>query len=178
MNITVSIDEISLTTAVNDVLGFDEVGGELISTGEQITIADLAATKITERVTRDENWHDFSRRVRDIRAEVIRELVRPQIEQAIAAPVTLTNAYGEPNGRTTTLRELIIDEARKALNAPADPSSYGRGRKTLVQKIVAEQVHEAFAAEVADAVKQARTAVAAEIGQHVASAVQAAMKAR
>ena len=178
MNISVSIDEVSLATAVNDVLGCDEISGELISTGEQVTIADLVAAQIVERVTGDQGWGDLSRKVREIRAEVIREAVRPQIEQAIAAPVTLTNAYGEPNGRTTTLRELIIDEARKALNAPADPSSYGRDRKTLVQKIVAEQVHEAFAAEIADAVKQARTDVAAEIGQHVASAVQAAMKAR
>lgn len=178
MNITVSIDEVSLATAVNDVLGFDEAGGELISTGEQVTIADLVAAKITERVTRDENWHDFSRRVRDIRAEVIRELVRPQIERAVLAPVTLTNTYGEPSGKTTTLRELIVDEARKALNSPADPNGYGRDRKTLVQKIVAEQVQAAFTAELADAVKQARTAIADEIGKQVANSVTAAMKAR
>lgn len=175
MNITVNVDEVTLDTVVAEVYGYDEDGyAGKQSTG---TIADLVAAKIVEKVAADETrWRPLTRHVTEIRTEVIREMIRPQIEQALSEPFRKTNGYGEPAGEPVTLRTLIVAEVRKAMAEPAD--SYNRAKGSFVDQLVRNEVRAAFAAEVADAVKQARTAVAAEIGQHVASAVQAAMKAR
>ncbi len=175
MNITVSVDEVTLETVVGKVMAFTEDGDEY-ETGTGKTVADLVADRIVDRAVNREGWQRLADQVREIRAEVIRELVRPQIEAAIAKPVQKTNSYGDKVGEPVTLTELIIDEARKALRAPAD--SYNRGGETVIGKAVAEAVKKAFAAEIAAEVAKARALVSDEIGKHVAAAVQAGLKAR
>lgn len=180
MNITVNVDEVTLDTVVAEVYGYDEDGyDEDGYAGKQSTgtIADLVAAKIVEKVAADETrWHPLTRHVAEIRAELIREMIRPQIEQALSEPFSKTNGYGEPAGQPVTLRTLIVEETKKALTAPVD--CYNRDKGSFVTQLVRDEVRKAFAAEVADAVKQARAAVADEVGQMVASSVQAAMKAR
>lgn len=177
MNITIQVDEISLSTAVADVIGYDKDDGAPHKAGER-TVGDVVAEKIVDRIieTGDDHWQMLRERVRDIRAEMIREAVRPSIEEAISAPLRKTDGFGEPMGGPTTLKQIIVDEARKMLSKPA--STDYRSSQTVVQKIVAEEVKQAFVAEIKDAVKQAREQVAGEIGQQVASAVSAAMKGR
>ena len=174
MNITVKVDEISLDTAVAEVFAYDE-DGDAYARGER-TVGDLVAGQIVDRLVRGANtgWPGLVAKVTEIRNEVIRETVRPQIEEAVAAPFRKTNSYGEPVGEPTTLRQLIVDEARKAVNEPADRYS----SSTFLQQAVRAEVQKALAKEIADAVKQAREQVAAEVGQHVAAAVQAGLKAR
>jgi hypothetical protein len=168
MNITVKIDEVSLSTAV--VQAFD---GDGEPHGQ--TVGHLVADMIVDRLVQDrDRWYELNRTATEIKREVIREAVRPMVEQAITEPIQKTDGYGGPVGRPTTLREVIVDEARKVVNAR---DRYD-GDRTLLQKTVAEEVHKAFAAEVKDAVKQAREQVADEIGKQVAVAVTNAMKGR
>lgn len=178
MNITVKVDDVTLGTVIDEaVTGWDGEDAPYEKRAP-VTIASLVAAQIVDRLAQDrERWYELSRTVTDIKREVIREAVLPMVEQAIAEPLQKTSAYGDVIGGTTTLREVIVDEARKLLNKRADdyPSNSG---KTILQKIVAEQVQAAFAGEIKDAVKQARASVADEIGKQVASAVTAAMKAR
>jgi hypothetical protein len=174
MNITINVDEISLSTAVAEVIGWDDERDTPV-TGPQ-TVADLVAAQIVERVVKDRGYPTLLEQVKTIRAEVIREAVRPQVEAVIAAPVQKTNGYGEPVGEPVTLRDLIIDEARKAINAPVD--NYSRDKGTFLTQAVAAEVKKALSAEIADAVKQAREQVATEIGDMVAKSVAAGLKAK
>lgn len=177
MNIDIKIDEVTLATVVDDILGFDEETGEPYQTGQR-TIADLVAKQLVDAARRETNrYQGLLTRVTDIRDELIRDLVRPEIEAAIAAPVKLTNTYGEATGKETTLRELIVDQARKALNAPVDGGGY-RNSQTFVQKVVAEQVQKVLADEITQAVKAARDEVATGIGDAVKTAVQAGLRSR
>ena len=176
MNITVNVDEVSLSTAVADVVGFDSETGEPFQEGTR-TIADLVAEMIVNRLQRDTSWPSLREKFLEIRTEEIRKAVRPQIEEAVAAPIQKTNTYGEPvSGQTTTLREVIVEEARKAVNAPAD--RHGYDRQTFLQKTVAEEVRKALQAEIASAVTAARQQVAKQIGEQVAAAVEAGMRKR
>ena len=178
MNITVKVDELTLGTVIEEAItGWD---GDDAPYEEQapVTIASLIAAQAVERLARDEDrWNHLARKVTEIRAEMIREAVRPAIEEAVHGPIRKTNHYGEPVGtETTTLRDLIADEARKILTQRA--GEYSRNGETVISKIVSEEVHKAFAAEIKDAVQQARASIADEIGKQVASAVAAAMKGR
>lgn len=178
MNITVNVDEISLGTVVAEILEYDNEDGETRPIGER-TIGDIVAEKLLERLVnsdRGTGYQGLMTQVRDIRAEVIREAVRPQIEDAIAAPVQKTNSYGDAIGEPTTLRDLIVDEARKAVNQPADRYSSEKG--TFLERAVRQAVQEALGTEIKDAVTAARKGVAGEIGKTVAAAVDAGLKAR
>jgi hypothetical protein len=174
MNITVQIDDISLSTMVGDVLAFDEEG-EPYKVGEK-TVADLVAVMITERVTKDDRWAALADRVYQIRAEEIRNAVRPQITEALTKPIRQHTLYGEAHGPETTLSAMIAAEARAMLMKPAD--QYNRDGRTIIGKLVAEEVAKAFKGVIADEVKQARALVADQIGEQVAEAVKAGMKAR
>jgi len=176
VNITVTVDEVTLDTVVADGIRYNEDGEPYRTIDGQATIADLVAAQITERLSKEDAWGGLRKRASEIRAEAIREAVRPQIEEAIAKPIQKTNSYGEPVGEPTTLRELIIDEARKAVNEPVD--KYARDKGTFLTQAVKREIQAALSAEIADAVKQARQQVADEIGQQVTAAVAAAMRAK
>jgi hypothetical protein len=178
MNITVNVDEVSLDTVVAEVLGYDHETGESYPERER-TIGDIVAEKLLERVInhdRGSGYQGLLTQVREIRAEVIREAVRPQVEEAIAAPVQKTNSYGDPIGEPTSLRDLIVAEARKAVNEPADRYSSRGG--SFLQQAIEKAVKDALADEIKSAVEAARKGVAGEIGKTVAAAVDAGLKAR
>jgi hypothetical protein len=177
MNITVKVDDVTLGTVVADVFGYDGESGEPYQLGSK-TLADLVADQIVARVVKDERYRTLAERVTEIRTEIIRERVTPAVEEAINGPISKTNHYGERvHGQTTTLRELIAEEAQRALTAPVNRDGY-RESITLIQKTVRDEVQKAFAEEIVAAVKQARASVADEIGKQVASAVTNAMKGR
>jgi hypothetical protein len=177
MNIEVKVDEVTLATVVEDIVGYDNESGPYLD--GHITVGDLVARHLVDAVKRDsDRYRALVTKVGEIRAEMIREAIAPQIEKALTAPLRKTNQYGEATGQETTLRELIVAEAQKALTEPAGGNSYDRDRKTLIQKTVADEVQKALAGEIADAVKAARQQVATEIGKHVAAAVQGAMRTR
>lgn len=174
MEIEVKVNEVTLATVVEDIVGYDNESGPYLD--GHITVGDLVARHLVEAVKRDsDRYHGLITKVGEIRAEMIREAIAPQIEQALAAPLRKTNQYGEATGQETTLRELIVAEAQKALTQPAGGNGYGRDRLTVLQKTVADEVQKALAVEIADAVKAARAQVATEIGTHVAAAVQAGL---
>lgn len=173
MNITVKVDEVSLATVVDQALAYDDENGSYVA-GER-TVAHLVAEMIVDRLAQDhDRWYELRKTVTDVKREVIREAVLPMVEQAISEPIQKTSAYGDPLGAPVTLREVIVDEARKLLDKRAD--TYGS--QTVLQKIVAEEVQKAFAAEIKDAVAKARASVADDIGKQVAAAVTNAMKGR
>ena len=178
MNITVKVDDVTLDTVVADVFGYDGEDGEPYKLGNK-TIADLVARQIVERLIKDDRYTTLAHYVTDIRKEVIRDALRPAVEEAIAAPIRRTNTWGDPiDGTTvTTLREVIVKEARDVINAK-DPNDYRGEKGTFLERTVRAEVARAMHDEIAAEVAKARKAVADEIGKQVAAAVTNAMKGR
>ena len=141
INVQVSIPDMTMDTIVGDAYN-----------GEPLTLLDCVV-KETARIllgdTDNTTRSDIVNRVREIRVEEIREQVRPLIAEALAGEVQRTNSFGEPTGQVTTLREMVVAEAKRVLSSPID--QYSRNGQTFVQKIVAEEVGRAFEAELRDA---------------------------
>lgn len=166
MNINVTVDGVTLDSLVRE--GSDHERGW--------TIGQEVARMALERLTHDrEGWDGIGQRVHRIQDEEIREAVRPLIAEALTRPFRQTNSFGEPVGQETTLSSVIVEEARKAFKVRAD--TYGSSQ-TVLQKLVADEVHKAFSGVIADEVKKARELVADRIGEQVAAAVKAGLKAR
>ena len=165
MNITVTVDEVTLDTIVHS---YD---------GDSVTVGDRVVQAITQHLVASKDVYPPLRdQVSKIRDEEIREQVRPLITEALTEPVQLTNQWGDPvpGAKQTTLREVIVAEARKQFTAKAD--SYSRSGQTILQKLVADEVTAAIRAVVADEVKRARAEVATQIGAMVAESVAAGMR--
>jgi hypothetical protein len=174
VNITIQVDDITLSTVVADVVDIDE-DGDLVATGKERTVADLVAAQIVDRLVSDDRYPRLRDRVTEIRGEEIRAAIRPAIVEAVSRPIKKTNGYGEATGQETTLSEVIVDEARKYMKEPAD--KYRREAGTVLQSLVRAEVDRAFKAEIADAVKQARDLVAGQIGSQVSEQIAGAVKA-
>ena len=173
MNITVTVDDITLNTLVAKVIAYDE-DGDPVPTGEEKTVGSLVAEQIVDRLIRDDRYPALRQQVLEIRQEEIRAAIRPAIEQAVAQPLRKTNRFGEATGEVTTLNELITDDVRAYLQEPAD--KYNRQAGTLLQKLIRDSVAAAFKQEIADAVKAAREAVTKEIGGQISDQVAAAVR--
>lgn len=165
MEIKVSVENIDLGDYIDS--HYDE-DGDRIPGG---TLADAIARQLVDKFSRSDLYHGFRDRVQAVRDEQIRAQLAPAIAEALANPIRRTNSYGEKVGEDTTLREVIVDEARKWLNTKAD-DRYGRSSsETNLQKMIRDAVQEAFANEIADAVKAAREAVPAQLGTTVSEMV-------
>lgn len=172
MNITVSVDEITLATVVAEIVDWDR-DGDPVYEGKQATVGSLVADKITDRLTQDKGWPTLREKVLEIRAEVIREALTPVVEKALTETFQKTNSYGEPIGGQISMRQVIADEAKKLMTQSAD--TYNRDKGTLLQVMVRKEVETALGAEIRDAVKAARKQVSDEIGAMVAKSVAAGM---
>jgi hypothetical protein len=176
MNITVKVDDVALDTIVAEVFGYDAEDGEPYQLGNK-TIADLVARQIVERLVKHEHWQDLTHTVFEVRREVMRDLITPSVERAIAEPVRKTSIYGDPVGEPTTLREVIVHQAREVINAK-DPNDYRGEKGTFLERTVRAEVAKAMHDEIIAEVAKARALVADEIGKQVAAAVTSAMKAK
>lgn len=175
MNITVTVDEITLDTAVTQVIGYDSEGDEY-ATGKERTIGDIVAEQITAALIKDDRWNSLRTKMLDIRSEVIREALAPVVEKALSETFQKTNSYGEPIGGETSMRQVIAKEAKQFMTQPAD--TYNRDKGTVLQMMIRREVAAVLTTEVAEAVKQARDQFAGEIGKQVTSAVTAAMRGK
>jgi hypothetical protein len=163
VNITVTVDEVTLDTVLHE---YD---------GEQTTVGDQVAFAIMQKLVSDRDVYPLLRkRVSQIRDEEIRAAVTPLITETLTRPFRQTNGYGEAAGPETTLSALIVAEAKALMTKPAD--AYSRSGQTVLGKIVAEEVSRAFKTVVADEVKRAKAEVAAQIGAMVAESVAAGMR--
>ena len=97
-------------------------------------------------------------RVEKIRDAEIAEALRPLIAETIEAVLQPTNRLGEPTGEPTTLRSLIVDEARKQLSRSTDKGGYGH-KETALDQALQAAVGAALRSELSDAVKKAKAEV-------------------
>jgi hypothetical protein len=174
MNITVTVDEVTLSTVVAEAVGYDE-DGDLVVQGDK-TVAHLVAEQIVERLTRDDRWPTLREQVTELRKDEIRAAVRPAIDEALNRPIFKTNQYGERTSSETTLSELISDETRKSLTEPANRYQSSDGTvlqhaiRAEVKRVVAEQIGETVQKLAAEAVAELTAAAKGELAAAISAA--------
>lgn len=173
MNITVNVDSVDLTSVVGGkTVHYDEETGDYIT--EDQTLADLVSEQIVRRITKDDEWPHLRTRVTDIRDEEIRSRVAPAVEAVMAEPIRKTNTYGEATGASTTMRELILDEAKKYMEKPAD--QYSRNGGTVLQKWVREEVEKTIKTELAAVLADEKAKVVAAVRAQASTLIAEAVK--
>src|SRR6185312_4491446 len=165
MDIKVIVESIDLGDYID---GHRDDEGDYIPGG---TLADNIAHQLVEKFSRSDLYDGFRDRVQRIRDEEIRAQLAPAIAEALANPIRRTNSYGEQTGPDTTLREVIVDEARKWMNTKQEQRYGERSITTNLQAMIRTAVEDAFKTEIADAVKAARDAVTAEFGSSIGERV-------
>lgn len=159
MDININVDNVDLTDVISR--DYDD---------NPTTLGDRIADKLVKDFAKSDLYRGIAERVRAIRDEEIRRQLTPVLAEAINTPIVKTNTYGEATGATTTLREIIVKEAREHL-ATRDQSYSARDTRTVLQKMIHAEVQSAFKAELADAVKEAREAVVTGLGTTVSEMV-------
>lgn len=172
INVTVEgLDAIDLTAQVGEeIRDYDDETGEYNLRGK--TLGDIVAEKLTKQLTAEKFYGDLQKRFTTIRDEEIRKAVEPVVAEAITGAIALTNGYGERSGQTTTMRELVMAEAKKLFTERSD---YGRG-STLAQRILAEEIGRAFQAELATVIKAEKEKVVAAVRAKAADLIADAVK--
>lgn len=172
---------VSMTLSVSDATLSSVASGSRVWTGPDeedyrpVTLGDMVADKLVQRVTRDPGWEGIRRRITEISKEEILEQVRPLIAYQLDKGFPKTNQYGEPVAGTTTLSELIMAEVRKVLTQRADTYD---SKRTVLQKMVADAVTAEFAKVIKEQVDTVRKEIADEAANRVKDAVTAALKGR
>lgn len=103
---------------------------------------------------------DIGKVVAEELRDSIREHVAGIVMDTMAEGVQQTTDYGEPRGPKKSLRELIGEEVRAALVKPVGDSYSSRNGKTLVAKLIQDEVGAQFKADLkaaADLAKQELT---------------------
>lgn len=138
-----------------------------------VKLGDLVVGELVQRYMQTEDWPSLRKRITQVRDEEIRALVLPIIAEAVAKPVQKTNTYGDPIGEATSLREVILDEARKLLQG-AKGDSYNR-KEPLGRQLIREMVDKELRAELAEAIKAEREKVVAAVRAQAAELITEAV---
>lgn len=145
VKVTLDLDRYLIDKGIRYDQDGEPIGGE--SRTMEDLILDLAAQQVVAGLDRDLR-RELGQRVRDIRDEVIREAIAPIIEESLSGQIVRTNAYGEPTGHTTTLREIIAADAKKALTLNDRDMTGRRYNETPASKVMQAEVDRVVKAEV------------------------------
>lgn len=173
INVTVDgLDGIDLTTVIGDEIAYYNSETERTEYSPR-TLGDLVAEKLADKMWNETDRYSIAKQAMARRDEVIREKVEPIITEALTGTFRLTNTYGEPTGKETTLTALIVDEAKKVIGGGRD--NYGRG-STLAQRIIREEVDAQLKNELSKAVAAEKEKVIAAVRAKAADLIADAVK--
>jgi hypothetical protein len=170
VKIEVNVSEVDLSSVIDSQWVVDSDG---VEDQRSETLADRVANLVAVGVARE--YPHLRQRVRDQMDAAIAAKVGPMIEEALSTAFQRTNPYGEAVGAPVTLREVIVDEARKLLQKPVDP--YNRDKGTLSASLVRAEVDRAMRAELLDAVKAEKARVVALVRAKAADMIAESLKA-
>lgn len=178
INVTVDgIDGVDLTTVVGDEIAYYDPETEETEHRPR-TLGDLVAEKLADKIYAGLDYqqrYELTKTASAERVKLIRERLVPQVEQALTGEIQKTNNYGEPTGQTTTMRELIIAEVTRVINAKGD-RFYSDSDKPLLTRVVTAEVNRALTAELADAFKAEKEKVVAAVKAKAADLIAEAVK--
>jgi hypothetical protein len=163
LNIEVNVIDVDLNTVL--VPGYED--------SAPTTLADKVVDQLVREALKEDGWKPLVRRVQEIRDEEIRKLVLPAITEAFEKPVQKTNTWGEPTGEPLTLREVVVEEARKILNGTKSDSF--RGDEPLGRQLINQMVLKELRAELTDAIKTEREKVVTAVREQAAQLITEAV---
>lgn len=159
--LNITITDLTLDTVVG--AGYEEA----------ITLADMIVNQAAKELAKSADYHTIQERIRNVRAEVIRERVAAEVEAALVAEVQQTNEFGESSGPPTTLRALIAKAAKDAVTMRGR-GSYGN--PTPLEQTIRDEVDRALLAELAATVKAEKEKVVAAVRAKAADLIAQAVK--
>ncbi len=170
------LDAIDLNTVIGDsVTQYDEDGDAI--QGEQLTLGDLVAEKLANKIYAGLDYdgrYELSKKAGEERVKLIRERLVPQVEEVLSGEIQKTNNYGEPNGQKTTMRELVIAEITRVVNAKGD--RYHSSENTpLINRVVTAEVNRVLGTELAEVFKAEKDKVVAAVRAQAAELVAEAV---
>jgi len=168
MNIDVTVSEVDLAS---------EVGTRYDNDGDQVpmTLADKVAARIAADLRKDQSYGDLRREVLQLRTEEVRRQLEPIVAEAISGELVQTNQFGDPMGKPTTLRELILKEVGAYLKRQHE-SGYRSTGQTVVQKFVQDAVDTVIKKELAEAIVEEKAKVVAAVRAAAADLIADAVK--
>lgn len=166
--LNIAIDGLTLDTVVGVARG-----------DEPVTLLDAIVNAAVDRLTKDAQYVDAKRRLSErtavIRDQVIRDQVEPLVAAAVAAPIQQTNMFGEPTGKSTTLRELISAQVN-AFFTKNVTDGYRDTKTTAAQALVAAAVDKALKTELLAVVKVEKDKVVAAVQAKAAELIATAVR--
>jgi hypothetical protein len=123
---------------------------------------------------RSPEYTGLQTKVSQIREEEIRAALKPIIAEALQKPIRRTNSWGDATGEETTLKDVIVDEARKAWTV--DRNAYSNNQPTDIRTAIQQEVRKHINGEVAKAVKEAQIAALKAVGDLASAPVVEALR--
>lgn len=167
---------VGLDTEIRETYQQVNADGDYAPTGP-FTLLDAivaeAAHQLVTKIIRDSNrYGEMREAVSRIRAEMIRERIAPMLDEVFDKPAQLTNGYGERTGKEVTLRELVIEAARKEMKHTNARSDYDR---TAFDKALATTVPDVLTKELSAEIAEAKKTLRTQIREASMSAIAAAI---
>lgn len=146
-----------------------DLGRDVAEIRERI-IREAAISLLREVSPYDPDSRHFTKLGHELRAEIsaairdeVQRAVAPAVKAALAEGVQRTDTYGAPTGPKVTLRQVIVDEAVKALARKVEVrDNYGRS-ESVIQQVVRDEVQRAVADDLKGVIKVEREKVKAAV---------------
>jgi hypothetical protein len=174
MNINVDVTDITLDSPVGDRNVYSDEYGEVA--GEQITLGEIVAHQIAKELLKDEAYDTLKSKVLKIRSEEIREQLKPIIVDAINGPIQRTNSFGDPIGAETSLRAMIVAEAKSMLTANSSREFGGREKGSLLQQTLRGEIAAALKAELSAVLQEEKEKMTIAFRGHASEILTEAMR--
>lgn len=154
LTITVDIDYM-----LGRVVDTDQYG-DPIWQGLRAEVVDVLAARIQK---------DVAKGVRERINSIIDEQATQVIRETIEAGVPKTNTYGEPTGKTVSLRDEIVRVATEAMTKQR--GGYNDS-KTIVEEVIRKEVTGALTRELSSAVAEAKQQVTKAVTTSAAEVIE------
>ena len=172
MELKVVVSDVDLSAQIGESF---EYAGDDEPARRPVTLGDAVADRIADDLKQTDDYRTLRQRVAEIRLEEIRAQLEPIVRQAIEQPVQQTNRWGDPTGAATTLRDVIIEQAKKVLNEKTG-DSYSNNRPTVIEKYVRDAVTAVMKEELAPVIAEEKAKIVAQFRASAANLLADALR--
>lgn len=181
MQITVNVEGVDLDSVIGTETAYEEgepVGGRVVTLRD--AVVEEVARQALARESR-EGWQSLATAIKDVRADVLRELLLPKLTEALATPITPTDGFGQPKGQPTTLVEVIVGQFREILaervnDRGSTDTMYRDKSHSRLEWMIRSAVQETVKADLAAELAAAREELRATLQQAAAAKLAEAVK--
>jgi uncharacterized membrane protein YheB (UPF0754 family) len=141
------------------------------SDGPPPAVRDAIGERVAQIIAAQILDADMRKDIRRAIQDKVLATVAEAVGDAVTGEIRQTNQWGEATGPVTTMRELIIQEAKDYLSKPVD--NYNRDKGTKATVLIRAEVDKAIKEDLNEALKVARAEVTALLKSKAADAIAA-----